>query len=145
MVSVPPELVELVAPESLKMVIDGLGRVLWPTLLSLCTGDQELLLPRALFIDLLVQGEAVEEGRHLQHARLNDAAKFLWVYVQPSFPTHPFLDLTAAADLPRRTGVSLRRRQVAEVSPPPVPLSRAFSSSFLSTTRTPALRRPPPP
>ena len=124
------QLVELVSPKPLKMVIDGLGSVLWPALLSLGTGDQELLLPRALFIDLLVQGKAVEEGRHLQHARLNDAAKLLWVYVQPSFPTHPCLDLTAAADSPRRTGANLRRRLVAEVSPPPC--------------RSPAPHGPPP-
>ena len=59
--------------------------------LSLGTGDQELLLPRALLIDLLVQGEAVEEGRHLQHARLNDAAKLLRVYVQYNPAFRPIL------------------------------------------------------
>jgi hypothetical protein len=60
--------------------------------LSLSAGNQELLLPHALVVVLLVQGEAVEEGSHLNHARLNDAAKLLWVDVQPtSLPTHSSL------------------------------------------------------
>lgn len=86
---------ELVSPKSLKMVIDGLRCILWPPFLSLSTGNQELLLPRTLVITLLVQGQAVEEGCHLHHARLDDTTKLLWVYVQPtSLPTHSAMSLT---------------------------------------------------
>ena len=46
---------------------------------TILVGLTEIIIARygITLIDLLVQGEAVEEGRHLQHARLNDAAKLL--------------------------------------------------------------------